>query len=197
MNDFLQEGDEATIRFHLEGGRIKVKGIAYRAAEAIQEYIDKAGIRSGPLFRPRTSSKGENLAERRMTERSMNRLLMAYLERLPGSMQEVELPNGEKVTHCLYSPLSIRVTTATLSRHGSSDRVCPRIAGPQAHHDNADLRQTAPLGTGFGITQGPGVTSRTPLGITDLSLEFQPVEHLSTRLKVSDTQRWRHAPISF
>lgn len=114
VNDFQQDGDEATIRFHLKGGRVKTKGINYQAAEAIQEYIAKAEITSGSLFRPRSSSKGENLADRRMTERSMNRLLMGYLERLPGSMQEVELPTGEKVNRCIYSPHSLRATTATL-----------------------------------------------------------------------------------
>lgn len=114
VNDFQQEGDEAMVRFHLKGGRVKTKGLHYAAAEAIQEYIEKAGIESGPLFRPRSSSKGEHLAGRRMTERSMNRLLMAYLERLPGAVQEVELPSGEKAKRCVYSPHSLRATTATL-----------------------------------------------------------------------------------
>jgi site-specific recombinase XerD len=49
-----------------------------------------------------------------MPERTMNRLLMSYLERLPGAMQEVELCSGEKVKQCLYSPHSLRATTATL-----------------------------------------------------------------------------------
>jgi hypothetical protein len=49
-----------------------------------------------------------------MTERSMNRLLMAYLAKLPGAVQEVELTNGEKVKQCIFSPHSLRATTATL-----------------------------------------------------------------------------------
>jgi integrase/recombinase XerC len=115
VNDFQQEGDEAMLRFHLKGSRVKTKGLHYQAAQAIQEYIEKAGLESGPLFRPRSSSKGENLANRRMTERSMNRLLMTYLERLPGAMQEIELPStSEKVQRCVYSPHSLRATTATL-----------------------------------------------------------------------------------
>lgn len=44
----------------------------------------------------------------------MNRLLLSYLERLPSSVQEVELPTGEKVRRCVYSPHSLRATTATL-----------------------------------------------------------------------------------
>lgn len=114
VSDFHQDGDEATIRFHLKGGRIKTKGLHYQAAQAIREYIERAGIESGPLFRPRSSSKSEDLAPRRITERSMSRLLMAYLERLPGAMHEVELPTGEKVRQCHYSPHSLRATTATL-----------------------------------------------------------------------------------
>jgi integrase/recombinase XerD len=114
VNDFQQDGDEAMVRFHLKGGRIRTKGLHYLAAEAIQEYIAAAKLESGPLFRPRSSSKGEKLAERRMTERSMNRLLLSYLERLPGAVQEVELPGGEKVRRCVYSPHSLRATTATL-----------------------------------------------------------------------------------
>jgi integrase/recombinase XerC len=114
VNDFQQDGDEATIRFHLKGGRLKTKGINYQAAEAIQEYITAADIKSGPLFRPRSGPKGERFADRQMTERTMNRLLMGYLERLPGSMQEVMRPTGEKVNECIYSPHSLRATTATL-----------------------------------------------------------------------------------
>ncbi len=114
VRDFMQEGDEAMIRFHLKGSRIKTKGLHYAAAEAIHEYIREAKLESGWLFRPRSSSMGEALAERRITERSMNRLLLSYLERLPSSVQEVELPGGEKVRRCLYSPHSLRATTATL-----------------------------------------------------------------------------------
>jgi site-specific recombinase XerD len=39
---------------------------------------------------------------------------MSYLERLPGAMQEVALSTGEKVNQCIYSPHSLRATTATL-----------------------------------------------------------------------------------
>ena len=114
VNDFQQDGDEATIRFHLKGSRIKTKGLHYAAARAIQEYNEKAGLEGGPLFRPRSSSKGEHLANRRITERSMNRLLITYLERLPGALPEVELPSGTKAKQCIYSPHSLRATTATL-----------------------------------------------------------------------------------
>jgi integrase/recombinase XerD len=114
VSNFHQDGDEATLRFQLKGARAKTKGIHFSAAESITEYIKTAGIESGPLFRPRVSRHGDVLAPRRMSQRSMYRLLMSYLERLPGAMQEKELPSGEKVQECVYSPHSMRATTATL-----------------------------------------------------------------------------------
>ena len=44
----------------------------------------------------------------------MHWLLMGYLERLPGATQKVELLDGEKGKRCVYSPHSLRATTATL-----------------------------------------------------------------------------------
>jgi len=87
VSDFYQDGDEATLRFHVKGGRVKTKGIHFSAAESIAEYIKAAGI-DRPLFRPRLSRHGDALAPRRMTERSMYRVLMSYLERLPGAMRK-------------------------------------------------------------------------------------------------------------
>lgn len=39
---------------------------------------------------------------------------MSYLERLPEAMREKELPSGEKIRKCVFSPHSMRATTATL-----------------------------------------------------------------------------------
>lgn len=114
VSDFYQDGDEATLRFHIKGGHVKTKGIHFSAAESIAEYIKAAGIESGPLFRPRRSQHHETLASRRMTERSMYRVLMSYLERLPGAMRETVSPSGEEALECIYSPHSLRATTATL-----------------------------------------------------------------------------------
>jgi site-specific recombinase XerD len=114
VSDFHQDGDEATLRCHLKGNHYKTKGIHFSAAESIAEYIKAAGIESGPLFRARRGPHSKDLSTRRMSERTMYRLLMSYLERLPGAMQEKELPSGEKVQVCIYSPHSQRATTATL-----------------------------------------------------------------------------------
>lgn len=114
VSDFHQDGDEATLRFQVKGGRIKSKGIHFTAAEAIAEYIAAAGIAIGALFRPRRAPRSESLSDGGMTERTMHRLLMRYLERLPGTKHEVELPDKSKVRQCIYSPHSLRATSATL-----------------------------------------------------------------------------------
>jgi hypothetical protein len=44
----------------------------------------------------------------------LSRLLTLYPERLAGAVQDVELPSGEKVERYVYSPRSLRATTATL-----------------------------------------------------------------------------------
>ncbi|MFZ0272383.1 MAG: tyrosine-type recombinase/integrase [Acidobacteriaceae bacterium] len=114
VSDFHQDGDEATLRFHIKGSRTKTKGIHFAAADAIAEYIKAAGIESGPLFRPRRAPKSGGLAARRITQRAMYSVLTGYLERLPGALREKVLPNGEKIEECIYSPHSLRATTATL-----------------------------------------------------------------------------------
>jgi integrase len=44
----------------------------------------------------------------------MWRVVLSYLERLPGSMREVTLPDGSTHQSCIYTPHSLRATTATL-----------------------------------------------------------------------------------
>jgi hypothetical protein len=48
---FHQDGDEATIRFQLKGGRVKTKGLHSLAAQVIQEYIETAGVSAADQFR--------------------------------------------------------------------------------------------------------------------------------------------------
>lgn len=114
VTDFQQDGDEATLRFHLKGNRMKTKGIHFAAGEAIAEYIRSAGLERGPLFQPRKAPHSKALGGGGMTERTMNRLIMRYLERLPGAVREDALPDGSKRRSCIYSPHSLRATTATL-----------------------------------------------------------------------------------
>jgi site-specific recombinase XerD len=114
VSDFHQDGDEATIRLREKGDKHRTIGLHYQAAAAISEYIERASLTSGPLFRPRLNPRSRKLAERPMDPVTMYRLVQSYLEVLPGAMKEVELPNGSRLEQCVYTPHSLRATTATL-----------------------------------------------------------------------------------
>lgn len=118
VGDFHQDGDEATIVLHEKGDRRRKIGLHFTAAQAIAEYVEKAQLTRGPLFRARRHWRHEDLSERRISPVSMYTLLQGYLSRLPGSMQEVEGAaeggDGQKVRRCIFTPHSLRATTATL-----------------------------------------------------------------------------------
>ena len=113
-SDFHQDGEEATIRINEKGKKRRTIGLHFAAAEAIREYIEKAEITRGPLFRPRLNPRSRKLAERAMDEVTMWRLIMGYLEQLPGAIKDHVLPDGGTVTRCVYTPHSLRATPATL-----------------------------------------------------------------------------------
>lgn len=114
VSDFHQDESGATVRVSEKGGRRRTIGLHYAAAQAIHEYVEKAGLSGGPLFRPRRSSRSEKLAERGFTESAMYNLIQGYLVRLPKAIREVDQPDGTKVKRCVYSPHSLRATAATL-----------------------------------------------------------------------------------
>jgi site-specific recombinase XerD len=114
VSDFHQDGDQATIRLHEKGDKRRTIGIHFAAAEAINEYLQKAEITSGALFRPRHGSRTEKLADRAMNPVTMYLLIQNYLERLPGAMKEEALSDGATRKVCIYTPHSIRATTATI-----------------------------------------------------------------------------------
>jgi len=114
VTDFHQDGDEATIRLHEKGEKRRTIGLHYQAAQAISEYIERAGFTSGPLFRPRLNSRSLKLAARSMNPVSLYLLIESYLEQLPGAVKEHENPDGTKTRACIYTPHSLRATTATL-----------------------------------------------------------------------------------
>ena len=53
VSDFHQDGDEATLRLHEKGDKRRTIGLHFHAAQAIGEYLAKAELTAGPLFRPR------------------------------------------------------------------------------------------------------------------------------------------------
>ncbi len=99
----------ATLRVQEKGDKRRIIGIHNAAAQSIQEYIDLAGLTGGPLFRPLAGAGSNTLLPRPMGAVTMYLLLRGYLERLPGA---VRLHEGKKT--CLYTPHSLRATTATL-----------------------------------------------------------------------------------
>jgi integrase/recombinase XerC len=121
VEDFHLDEAEATIKLHEKGNKHRTIGLNPVAAQAIDEYIRRAGLTSGPLFRPRRAPGSEKLAGRGMGEVTMYRTILGYLERLPGAMKETTEKDGEPEMRCLYTPHSLRATTATLLLDGSTD----------------------------------------------------------------------------
>jgi site-specific recombinase XerD len=114
VSDLRQDGEEATIRLHEKGDKRRTIGLHYSAAQAITEYIEKAELKSGPLFRPRLNSRSKKLATRAMAPLTMYSLIQGYMEQLPGAMYEILYDDGTTGRQCAYTPHSLRATTATL-----------------------------------------------------------------------------------
>ena len=118
VGDFHQDGDEATIALHEKGDRRRKIGLHFAAAQAIAEYIARANLTKGPLFRARRHWRKPELSQRAIAPVTMYTLLQGYLARLPGAVREEDVVAEDgsttKVQRCLYTPHSIRATTATL-----------------------------------------------------------------------------------
>jgi integrase/recombinase XerC len=114
VQDFHQDGDESTLRLHEKGDKRRTIGLHFNAAQAIKEYIEKAGLTSGPLFRPRKGSRGQKLADRFMEASAMYLLVQRYMHQLPGAVKEMATEDGDIRRACIYTPHSLRATTATL-----------------------------------------------------------------------------------
>jgi site-specific recombinase XerD len=114
VSDFHQDG-EAMLKLHEKGDKRRTIGLHFNAAQAITEYIEKAGITSGPLFRAQAAPRSrEKLSNRPMDSATMYRLIQGYLRRLPGAMKKKQIEDGSEVEYCVYTPHSLRATTATL-----------------------------------------------------------------------------------
>lgn len=109
VQDLHIEDDEATVRINEKGDKRRTIGLHFGAAEAIDSYTKKAGLESGPLFRPRSGPRSSTLAARHMSDKAMYLLIQGYLEKLPGALRK----DDDGVARCIYSPHSLRATTAT------------------------------------------------------------------------------------
>lgn len=115
------DGEEATVRISEKGDRHRTIGLHFVAAEAISQYLEAASISRGPLFRPRTGPRSSQLANRRVSEAGMHKIVQGYLKQLPGAIVEEEGANGCIRERCIYSTHSLRATTATLLLDASVD----------------------------------------------------------------------------
>ncbi len=114
VSDFHQDGETTTIRLHEKGDKRRTIGLHYAAVQAITEYIEAAGLSSGPLFRPRLNPRSRKFSKRAMDPATIYRLIQGYLGKLPAATKEVAQPDGTITKECLYTPHSLRATTATL-----------------------------------------------------------------------------------
>ena len=113
VEDVHHDPDGATVRINEKGARRRTIGIHFTAAEAIADYVAQAGLKDGPLFRPRKNSRSRKLADTPFDPSTMYRLIMSYLERLPRDTRAKDSDDGQ-ATPCPYSPHSLRATSATL-----------------------------------------------------------------------------------
>jgi site-specific recombinase XerD len=140
VSDFHQDGDSATIRLHKKGDKHRTIGLHYVAGQAINEYIEAAGLSSGPLFRARLNPRSRKLGKGAMDPTTMYRLIQSYLGQLPGSMKEAVPRDGSIGTQCVYTPHSLRATTANLTaRCKCRHREGARFVGPPARYNHPDL----------------------------------------------------------
>jgi site-specific recombinase XerD len=121
VKDFRWDDADPTIRLTEKGGRRRTVGIHINAATTIRHYIEEASIKSGPLFRVQANSRTKRLGTAALATTTMYRLLRSYLRRLPGAIQEIVDNRGEVDHRCIYSPHSLRATTATLLLDAGED----------------------------------------------------------------------------
>jgi integrase/recombinase XerC len=114
VSDCHQEQEQATIRLQEKGDKRRTIGLHFAAAQAVGEYVAAAGLTSGPLFRARRNSRVAELGERAMTPTTMYLLIQSYLKRLPGAVVMEGKADGTEAERCVYTPHSLRATTATL-----------------------------------------------------------------------------------
>ncbi len=120
VDDFRDDDHNPTLHLTEKGNKPRTVGLNVIAAQAIREYMEKAGLTRGPLFRPRLNSRSQKLGKGRMSYTTVRRLLQGYFEQLPGALQEVE-GNGHIKKRCVFTPHSTRATTATLLLEAGQD----------------------------------------------------------------------------
>jgi len=107
-------------------------GIHFAAAEAISEFIAKAGLDTGSLFRARRAPHSKELGEDPMSEASMYRVIAGDVERLPGVLRR-----RATLQHPFPARDHRHPTLGRRRRHQEGSGT----AGPPPRHDDPNLRQ--------------------------------------------------------
>jgi site-specific recombinase XerD len=121
VEDFHGDSDDPTLRITEKGSRRRTIGLNVLAAQAVREYIEKAALTHGPLFRARLNSRSQNLGAEGMSYPTAYRLLQGYFAQLPGALKQVAVDGGEIRQRSVYTPHSTRATTATLLLEAGED----------------------------------------------------------------------------
>ena len=108
VQDFNPDDHNPTLRITEKSHRRRTIGLNVLAAQALAEYVEKAALTRGPLFRPRLNPRSQKLGDGRMSYPTAHRLLNGYFEKLPGALRETEGKDGEVKKKCLYTPHSTR-----------------------------------------------------------------------------------------
>jgi site-specific recombinase XerD len=87
VKDFHQDGEQATLTINEKGNKHRTIGIHFAAAEALTEYLAKAGLEARPFFCARRAYIAE-LGEKPVSEARMYRVISRYVARLPGAVKE-------------------------------------------------------------------------------------------------------------
>jgi integrase len=132
VKDFHLDGEQATLTINEKGNKHRTIGIHFAAAEALTEYLGKAGLEAGAIFRARRAVHSGELGDNAMSEASMYRVIAGYVGKLPGAVKEGAQP--------LQHPLPPR-------RHRYPAAGCRRrypqgsgTVGPPLRHHHPDLR---------------------------------------------------------
>jgi hypothetical protein len=92
-------------------------GIHFHAAQAIQEYIEKAGAHFRRLVSmPLKLARSEKLGAEPVTPWTMWAVIGSYLERLPGASKEIVRPDVITHKECVYTPHSLQLRATTTVR---------------------------------------------------------------------------------
>jgi site-specific recombinase XerC len=142
VSDFHQDGDEATIRLHEKGDKRRTIGLHFTAAQAIGEYIAKAGLSSGPLFRPRLGPRSQKLADRHLEASAMYLLHRA----LPAALARRHERGAarrwlDRPTLHLYAAFAARHHRHPAPRRQRGHHQGEGLARPPPRDHHPDLRQ--------------------------------------------------------